>query len=189
LVGVLTDIAAAVIAAALAEGIANSIATAAAGAKGEQDWRMALVVFGLVAGTMIAGVVAAIASAESAKSDITGATGGLFAGGIPGKDSIGATVMQGELLMPTNVADAFLNLMDMADTVGRPMLQPLMSGSPAAAQPAMGAPGGDGGRGMVVEQYNSYSTFVPENNADWERKYITSTYLLERKMRALRRIA
>jgi len=110
-----------------------------------------------------AAVIATIATAESYKSDIKGASGGLFAGGIPNTDSIGATVMPGELLLPVDVADAFLQ------------------------QKREARGGGGQGAGTTVNFSPRYESFVPDSRIGFQRKAHEHILELEREMEILGR--
>jgi len=163
IVDALMDIVVAAIAAGAARGMAGAAAASGNAAAGEQDWRSAIAAAIAVAGAVTAAVIATIATAESYKSDIKGASGGLFAGGIPNTDSIGATVMPGELLLPVDVADAFLQ------------------------QKREARGGGGQGAGTTVNFSPRYESFVPDSRIGFQRKAHEHILELEREMEILGR--
>jgi len=105
-VGTIADMAAqitaTIVSAALAQGLANAvpIAGSAAVAAGPA----APIVFGAVLATVAATVVAAIAEAQSAQSQIGAAEGGFVVGPGPrGVDSVPAVLAPGEVVLPDDV--------------------------------------------------------------------------------------
>lgn len=168
-VGVVIDalvkIAAAAIASGAAQGLAGAAAAAGKGAATAQTWQTAIAAAIAVAGSVIATVLATIGTAETYESGIKGASGGLFAGGTPNVDSINATVMPGELLMPTDVAAAYLE----EKRASRDRRQ-------------------GGGDGMTVNYAPQYGApFVPDSRIGFQRKAQEHLLEFDREMEILGR--